>query len=140
MSRINKFAIGTVSRVELGNLSNIFKINIFGSLSEQIDTLKVQNKQNDANTALSIFYQKFRKKHALRECPLDLKSVEICVICAKNHETKECPSIPSLKVVYQEEAVPNQIEPLRFIAKIPWQNSQPNMTQGFNTQTFAQPS
>ena len=48
------------------------------------------------------FVKKFRKKHALRECPLDSKSVETCDICEENHDTKECPPIPGLKVVYQE--------------------------------------
>lgn len=35
---------------------------------------------------------------------------------------------------------PNHIDPLYFIAKRPCQNSQTNMTHGFNTQAFAQPS
>ena len=51
----------------------------------------------------------------------------------------ECLSIPGLKAVYQEEVIPNQVEPLCFIAKRPWKNLQPNMNQGFNTQTFSQP-
>jgi len=72
----------------------------------------------------------------LRECCLD--SIEICVICAENDNTKEFPSIPGLKVVFQDEARTNQAESLCFIAKIPWQNQQSNMTQGFNTQSYAQ--
>lgn len=55
----------------------------------------------------------------------------------KNHSTKECPSIPGLKVAYQEEAGPIQDESLCFVAKRPWKNSQPNVTQGFNIQTYA---
>jgi len=66
---------------------------------------------------LSIFCPKCRKKHALRECPLDLLTVETCVICAENHDTKECPSILGVKVVYQEEIIPNQVDPLCFIGK-----------------------
>jgi len=102
MSRINKSTIGNVSRVELGNFLNNFKMDMLGSLSEQIDTVKVKNNQNVENVALSIFCPKCRKKHALRECPLDLKSVETCVICVENHDTNECTSIPGLKAVYQE--------------------------------------
>ena len=88
MSRINKSIVGTIRRVELGNLLDNFKIDIFGSLSEQINTLKIQNKQKAGNITLSILCPKCRKKHALRECHLDLKSVETCVICAKDHDTK----------------------------------------------------
>jgi len=107
MSRINKSVAGTVSRVELGIFIDNFKTKILGSLSEEIDTIKVKNKQNAKNVALSIFCPKCRKKHALRECPLDLKRVETCVICVENHDTKECTSIPGLKSVYQEEMISN---------------------------------
>ena len=119
LSRINKSAAGTVSRTELGNLLDNFKIDILQSLSEKIGTLKIQNKKKDKNVAFSIFSPKCRKKHVLRECPLDLKSIETCVICAKNHDTKECSSVPSLKAVYQEQ-VPNQVDSVYFISKIPW--------------------
>lgn len=66
--------------------------------------------------------------------------METFVICAENHDTKEFPSILFLKAIYQEEVIPNQVEPLCFIAKRPWQNPQSNMTQAFNIQTYAQPS
>ena len=59
MSRINKSAAGIVSRVELGNFLDNLKIDILGSLIEQIDTLKMQNKKNYKNAALSIFCPKF---------------------------------------------------------------------------------
>jgi len=52
-----------------------FKIDILGSLSEQLDTLKIQNKQKAEVEALAIFCPKCRKKHALMECPLDAKIV-----------------------------------------------------------------
>lgn len=122
------------------NFFDNFNVDILWSLSEQIDALKIQNKQKDENVALSIFCPKCRKKHALRECPLDLKSVETCVISVENHGTKECPSIPGLKFVYQKEVVPNQVDPLCFIAKRPWHNPQPNIAQAFNTQPFTQSS
>ena len=73
MSRINKSVVGTVSRVELGNFLENFKTDILGSLIEKIDTLKVKNKKNVENVALSIFYSKCREKHAIREFPLILK-------------------------------------------------------------------
>ena len=104
-----------------------FKTNILGSLSEQLDTLKIHNKQQAEAEALTIFCPKCRNKHALRECPLEAKVVETCVICSENHETKEFPSIPGLKAVFQED--PSTIESLCFVARRPWQGQQ---NQGFN--------
>lgn len=66
MSRINKSATGTVSIAEICNFLDKLKTNILGSPSEQLDTLKIQQKQKDENVALSIFCPSFRKKHALR--------------------------------------------------------------------------
>lgn len=43
--RVNKFTTGSMSRAEIGNMLDEFKINILGSLSDKIDTLKLQNKQ-----------------------------------------------------------------------------------------------
>ena len=95
-----------------------FKIDILGSLSEQLDTLKIQNKQKAEAEALAIFCPKCRKKHALRECPLDAKVVETCMICSENHETKDCPSILGLKAFFQED--PNSMVSLCFVARRPW--------------------
>jgi len=53
--RINKSATGTVRRAELGNFIDSFKAYILRNLSEQIDTLKIKNKQKLENVALSIF-------------------------------------------------------------------------------------
>jgi len=124
--RVNKSATGSVSRAKIGNMLDEFKIDILGSLSEQLDTLKIQNKQKTEADALAIFCPKCRqkKKHALRECPLDVKIVETCIICSENHETKGFPSIPGLKAVFQEETIPNFVEPLCFVAIRPWQGPQ----------------
>lgn len=50
---------------------------------------------------------KTQKKHALRECPLYAKIIETCMIFSENHETKGCPLILGLMVVFQKETVPN---------------------------------
>jgi len=118
----------------------MFQTDILGSLSEQIDTLKLQNKQRFENVALSIFCPRGRKKHALRECSLELKTIETCAICTNNHDTKECPYLPSLKAIFTDEGILEQVEPLYFIAKIPWKNSQANQPQGFRSQQFSQSS
>jgi len=128
LSRINKSTVGTIIKLEIGNLLDTFKTDILGTLSEQINNLRIQNKQNFENVALSIFCPKCRKKHALRECPLDSKAIETCVICVDNHDTKECPSLPSLKAVFNDEGILELVDPLYFIAKRPWQNHQPNQS------------
>eukprot|EP00253_Pinus_taeda_P003708 PITA_03708 len=56
------------------------------------------------------------------------------MICSENHETKDCPSIPGLKAVFQED--PNSVVSLCFIARRPWQGQQ---TQGFNNPMNFQP-
>jgi len=106
----------------------------------KLKPLKYKTSRKPKNVALSIFCPRCRKKHALKECPLDLKSIETCVICVENHNTKECPSILGLKAMFSEEGMPNHVDPLYFIAKRPWQNPQTNQTQGFNPQQFAQTS
>jgi len=42
--RVNKSVTGSVSRAKIGNMLDEFKTDILGSLSEQSDTLKIQNK------------------------------------------------------------------------------------------------
>ena len=42
--RVNKSATRSISRAKLGNMLDEFKTDILGSLSEQLDTLKIQNK------------------------------------------------------------------------------------------------
>lgn len=42
--RVNKSSTGSMSREKIGNMLDEFKTNILGIPSEQIDTLKLQNK------------------------------------------------------------------------------------------------
>ncbi|MCY6524931.1 hypothetical protein, partial [Actinobacillus pleuropneumoniae] len=73
-----------VTKVELGNLLDRFKIDILNTLSSQLDSLQDKNKDGD-ELALIIFCCKCRKEHPLQECPL--KKVKTCNICEKNHST-----------------------------------------------------
>lgn len=41
LARVNKSATGSVSRAEIGDMLDELKTNIVGSLSEQIDTIKL---------------------------------------------------------------------------------------------------
>jgi len=50
---------------------------------------------------LFIFCPKCRKKHLLREFPLDIKGTNKCANCTENHAIEKCPSIPGLKVVFE---------------------------------------
>jgi hypothetical protein len=71
---------GGVTRVELGNLLENFKTDLLGTIGSQLDTLKIRKKQEEENHVLSIFCSKCRKRHPLRECPLDNVS-RMCNMC-----------------------------------------------------------
>ena len=77
------------------------KIEIMNTVSKQIDSLKFQQKLAEEQESLSIFYTKCRRKHILRECPLDIKETNKCAICTKNHVMEKCPSILGLKDVLE---------------------------------------
>ena len=87
--------------IGLENKMDNMKIEIMNTISKQIDSLKFQQKLVEEQESLSIFCPKCRRKHLLRECRLDIKETNKCAICAKNHATEKCPSIPRLKVVLE---------------------------------------
>jgi hypothetical protein len=66
-----------------------------------LDVLQVKEKQAEEEQSLAIFFPRCKRKHGLRDCPLDV--VHICTIYAKDHATKKCPSLPRLKVFFKEE-------------------------------------
>ena len=53
-SRNTKQSSGTVTRTELGNILENFKIDILSTISNQLDTLKLKKKQEE-EVALAIF-------------------------------------------------------------------------------------
>ena len=81
----------------MGNLLKNFKTEMMSSISSEIDVLREKQKQAVEDLTLGIFYPKFRKNHPLKECPLN--KVEVCQLCELNHDTKEFPSLPQMKVV-----------------------------------------
>jgi hypothetical protein len=111
---------GGVTRVELGNLLENFKTDILGTIGSQLDTLKIKRKQEEENPVLSIFCPKCRKRHPLRECPLD--NVPVCAICTENHKTEDCPSLPGLQAIFKGGEAPGTPS----APKRPWQPRNPN--------------
>lgn len=61
ISRVTKSTTSGVCRVELGNLFENFKTNVLGTLSVQLDTLKIHSTQKVKNIALSIICPRCRK-------------------------------------------------------------------------------
>jgi hypothetical protein len=111
---------GGVTRVELGNLLDNFKTDLLGTIGSQLDTLKIKRKQEEENPVLSIFCPKCRKRHPLRECPLD--NVPVCAICTENHKTEDCPSLPGLQAIFKGGEAPGTPS----APKRPWQPRNPN--------------
>ena len=116
-TRVNKSASGGVTRVELGNLLENFKTDILGTLSSQLDTIKVKKRQEEENPVLSIFCSKCRKRHPLKECPLN--TVSICGICMEDHVMEDCPSLPCLQDVFKQGNDPIP-QPLQTTQRRPW--------------------
>ena len=85
-------------KVEIRNLLDNLRMDILSTLSTQMDTLQVKQKQLELDRTMAIFYPMCRKKHPERECPLN--SIEECAICELNHATSSCPSLPGLKAVF----------------------------------------
>ena len=117
-TRVNKSALGGVTRVELGNMLENFKTDIVGTLSSQLDTIKVKKRHDEEKLVLSIFCSKCQKRHPLKECPLNTMS--ICGICMKDHITEECPSFPGLQAIFKQGSDPAP-PPLQTTQRRPWQ-------------------
>ena len=75
--------------IGLENKMENIKTEIMNTVSKQIDPFKFHKKLAEEQESLSIYCPKCRKKHLLRECPIDLKVVNNCVICAGKHPTKK---------------------------------------------------
>lgn len=99
--RVMKTVSRGVSQMELGNMLENFKTNIFSSLASQIDALQTRQKHVDLEKAMAIFFLKCRQKHPLKECPLN--NVDLYGLCEHKHTTKDCLSLLGLKVVYKEK-------------------------------------
>ena len=86
-----------ITRLELGNLLENFKIDILGTISAQMDTLSIKKKFEDE--ALAIFFSRCKKKHLIKNCSLN--SISVCGVCVEDHTTEDFPSLPGLQAIYK---------------------------------------
>ena len=95
--RAVKSSSGGITGLELGNLLENFKIDTLGTISAQMNTLNIKKKFEDE--ALSIFCSRCKKKHPIKNCPLN--SISVCGVCVEDHTTEDCPSLPGLQAIYK---------------------------------------
>ena len=88
-----------MSKNEFENQMEDFKSDMRQFLAMQLDTLRIQRKQEEAKRALEIFCPRCTRKHLRDECPMH--SLKVCFVCEEYHPTNQCPSLPGLKVAYQ---------------------------------------
>lgn len=62
ITRDNKASGESITRVEIGNLLEDFKIDILGTLTTQLDIMQAKQKQTKAEQNFAIFYPRRRKK------------------------------------------------------------------------------
>ena len=117
--RVVKSSSGGITRLELGNLLENFKTDILGTISAQMDTLNIKKKFEDE--ALAIFCSRCKKKHPIKNCPLN--SISVCGVCVKDHTTEDCLSLPGLQSIYKGANEPAAQQGQRK----PWQQRAPGM-------------
>ena len=107
---------GGVTMTKLGNLLENSKTYILGMISSQIDSMNIKNKFEDE--ALTIFCSRCKKRHPLKNCPLNI--VSLCSLCVEDHETNTCPSLLGLQDIYKGANEPAG-QALQGAQKKPWQ-------------------
>ena len=112
-----------VTRIELGNLLENFNTDILGTLSSQFDVLKTKRRQEEEDiVALHIFYPKCRKRHPLKECPLNV--ISVCALYSDKHPTDNFPSLPELQALYK---INNEPMDQSYASKSTWYPRPQNM-------------
>lgn len=61
--------------------------------------MKINQKQEVEKTSMAVFCSNCRRKHANRECALNV--IEICGIFTLEHPTKNFPSLLGLQAIYK---------------------------------------
>eukprot|EP00253_Pinus_taeda_P016362 PITA_16362 len=136
-SKATKSASTSVTRAEIGNLLEEFKTDLLSTLGTQIDTLKAKKRQEEEDQLMAIFCPKCRKKHALKECPLE--NIQVCAFCTENHDIFHCSKV---KILQNCNVVANtNLENVYFMgAKRPWQPRPPPLAGMFPNQNLQFPA
>ena len=75
-------------------------------------------KKKFEDEALTIFCSRCKKRHPLKNYPLNV--VSLCGLCAEDHETDNCPSLPGLQAIYKGASEPTS-QATQGAQKKPWQ-------------------
>ena len=101
----------TFSKHEFSNQMEDHKSEMRQTISMQLDTFQIQQKKEEAERDLAIFYPRCMRNHPKNECPLH--SVEVCFFCEGTHHTNQCPTLLGFKSMYQGTEATT--EPLYFL-------------------------
>ena len=85
--------------MELGNLLEKIKTKILGTLTSQFSSLKTKNRQEEEDATLKIFCPKCRKRHPLKECPIN--TIVVCTLCTEKHSTEIFLALPEIQAIYK---------------------------------------
>ena len=102
-----------------------FKTGLLSTLGNQIDTLKAKKRQEEEDQLMDVFCPKCRKKHALKDFPLEnVQNVQVCAFCTENHDIFHCSKIKILQNCNLEANT--DFENVYFMgARRPWQPRPP---------------
>lgn len=136
-SKATKTVSTSVTRAEIGNLSEEFKTDILSTLGTQIDTLKAKKRQEEEDQLMDVFCPKCRKKHALKDYPLE--KIQVCAFRTENHDIFHCSKV---KILQNCNVVANTyLEKVYFMgAKRPWQPRPPPPAGMFPNQNLQFPA
>jgi len=111
-----------------------FETDLLNTLGTQVDILETRKKQEEQDQVLSTFCPKCRKKHPLRECPLD--NIHVCGLCTKNDAIDDCQKLKEFHANQMEES--QGMEYLYYLApRRPWKPRFIGMSQN-SPQQFPQ--
>ena len=91
--------------------------------------MNIKNKFEDE--ALTIFCSRCKKRHPLKNSPLN--TISLCGLCAKDHEIDNCPLLLGLQAIYKGANEPAG-QALQRAQKKPWQAR----SQGMSSNPYSQ--
>lgn len=118
--------------MEIGIIMEVFKMEILGTITTQLDVLQAKQKKSLEEQNWVIFYPHCQKKHNQQECPLDM--VQTCTICTKDHTIEQFPSLPGLKSVFKEAE--EQTKPVYLMNQHQWWQAKPTGMSQDTSQFF----